>query len=117
MGALWKDRENADLILNYNVLLWGLREKCHCRAREYSGVPYVVPQVCAPEFFENQIKSGMIAAKKAIKTILSERGVKTIPKLKLTIMAGEEADMRDIGWRAYKTIQQSVLEATGRGAM
>lgn len=116
MGALWKDRKTPDLILNYNGILWGLKERFHCRVRKFGKVNYVIPQVCTEEYFKQQIEPGMLAAKETIETILAERNVQPIPELRLVVMTSDEADMRDVGWETYKQMQLAMLKMTGRRA-
>lgn len=118
MGALWKDRETSDLTLNYSGILWGLREKCHSRVREYRGESYVAAQICTESFFAEQIEPGMLEAKEAIETIFKQRRVSPIAwTVDLQVITDAEMDLRDIGWENYKSLRRAVLQATGRGTL
>jgi hypothetical protein len=110
MSKLWIDRDTGDLILNYNGILWGLKEEIHCRVRVFDGVSYAIPEICTTEFFTEHIKPGMLRAKESIENILCKRGITEIPTTEFKIIASEEADLRDVGWETYKAIKQFGLE-------
>jgi len=110
MGKLWVEMDNDDLILNYNCILWGLREEVHVLARKFDGDVYVVPVVTSTQEYETHIKSGMIAATAAIEGILKERDVFPIPKLALKVMSQDEADMKTLGWKSYINVKRIGLD-------
>lgn len=115
MGKLWTERETAELILNYNGILWGLKERLHCRVRRFGKVDYVAPQLMTETFFTEQIEPGMLDAKKAIEEILKSRGLPTpLPTLKLTVITENQMDLMQLGWQAYRDTRIFGLEIAGR---
>lgn len=110
MGKLWEDTDTEQLILNYNGILWGLKEKIHCRVRNFDGQCYVIPEICATEHFEQEIKPGMLGAKEKIEQVLRDRGLDEIPKLDLQMMTSEAADIKQLGWETYKLVKKAGLD-------
>lgn len=111
MGQPWKDMDTEQLILNYNGILWGLREEIHCRVRSFDGQDYVIPQILPTEYFEHDIKPGMLDAKETIEQVLKKRGLAEAPVLEFKMMTSEAYDIKLLGWESYKQIKKAGLDA------
>lgn len=111
MSGLWKDTDTKQLILNYNGILWGLREEIHCRVRNFDGQDYVIPEILPTEFFEHKIKPGMLDAKETIEQLLEKRGLADIPILEFEIMISGAYHIKLFGWESYKQLKKAGLDA------
>jgi len=84
--------------------------------RAFGRGKYVIPQVCTRDYFDEQIKPGMMEAMTAIKSILGERGLSEIPIIEFKIMTIEALMIRELGWDSYKKVTQAGLLFSGRGS-
>lgn len=118
MGKLWTEQTNKELILSYNGILWGLKEKLHCRVRHFGRKDYVAPEFTPrgpgmalfEVYFKAEIEPGMLDAKKAIEGILKDRGVPEIPVLDFEVITSDQMDLMRLGWRTYKDVRLWALQ-------
>lgn len=109
MGKLWKNCSNDELVLHYNGIQWGLRERLHCQTKSENGKNYVIPQYTSTSNFDDYTKPGMLGAQKTIEEIWKQRcGEKPIPKIDLERISEEEFGILSQGWETYKAERVSL---------
>ena len=114
MGKTWEEHSDAELLLNYTGIRWGMREKCHCYVRRFGKASYIIPKVCTLEYFQTQIEPGMKDALKTIKAIAKARKLRLVD-VPFKIMTEEAMMIRELGWESYKAVTRIGLGFAKRG--